>query len=434
MTETGKKSLKARLAKNLSWTFAAQIIAAVLGLVALFFTARALGPAGLGIIALVEAYVRIVDRLLRLEPYQAAVKFGVAALERGDKAAFLRLIKLSLFVDLAGGILAGTVALLLASLVAPWIGLPADEGPRYIAIVAASLFISFRPTGTFILRSIDRFDVLSKVDVLIAVARVLLTALAFAFGFDLVAFLWILFVQGLLNGTLTLAAAWREINRRSFGNPLKADALAAVRENQGFLRFLWNSNINVMMRQSTNRFDVLILGALVDAVSVGYYEIGKRAMIASMKAAAPLRQAIYPEMVRLWSNDERRLFVRLTAGVSFLLLSLFIAMTTPIVIHMDSILEFVFGPSFVPASQVVTILLISAVIFLSGVALNPALLAMGHDRALIRVTFFSLIIFVTIFAPMVYLFGAEGAAMSNLLFNASWTVLCLISFRKALKA
>lgn len=110
----------------------------------------------MGILALVESFVRIVDLILRLEPWQAVIRYAIQAQHRGDTAAFLRLIKLSVLIDAAGGVLAGVVCMILAPFVAPLIGLPEGVGEEYIWVMALSgLFFSFRPTAIAV-RIFDR--------------------------------------------------------------------------------------------------------------------------------------------------------------------------------------------------------------------------------------------------------------------------------------
>ena len=163
--------MRARLSRNLSWTFASQLFISLAAVATLFIAARALGPAGLGVLALVESFVGIVDLILRLEPWQAVIRYAIQAQNRGDTGAFLRLIKLSVLIDAAGGVLAGLSCMVLAPLVSPLIGLPETEGPRYIWLVAFGLFFSFRPTATAVLRIFDRFDRLAWADMISATVR-----------------------------------------------------------------------------------------------------------------------------------------------------------------------------------------------------------------------------------------------------------------------
>ena len=427
------RSLRSRLSRNLGWTFGSQLFISVAAVVTLFITARALGPAGLGILALVESFVRIVDLILRLEPWQAVIRYAIQAQHRGDTAAFLRLIKLSVLIDAAGGVLAGVVCMILAPFVAPLIGLPEGVGEEYIWVMALGLFFSFRPTAIAVLRIFDRFDRLAWVDMISALVRLLLTVVAWLAGLGIWAFLVILLVQSLLDGLLAFAVALHELRKRGHHGALTAQGLAALRENPGFLRFLWNSNFNVILRQSANRFDVLVLGAMMSPAAVGVYQLGKRVMNRLTKLAGPLRQTIYPELARLWDKGKIHQFNRLVLIFSASILLLQLVIAVPFMLNMERVIAVLFGPAFAGAGPVMNILLISAIIFASGVALNPALLAMGKDRMLVRVTMLSTLLFALSFLPFVHFWGVEGAAASNLIFNLTWTIGCALAFRRTRK-
>lgn len=421
---------RVRLRRNLGWTFSAQILVSLIGVATLFITARALGAGGLGILALVESYVRLVDLVLRLEPWQAVIRYGVRAQDAGDTAAIARLVKLSIMVDAAGGVLAGTVAILLAPLLLPLFGLIMPEGPQYAYLFAAGLFLSFRPTATAVLRIFDRFDVLARVDVAGALIRLALSAMAWLAGFGIWAFIAILLVQSLLDGLVAFVLALRLLRRKGITGLASADWRQGLAENPGFLRFLWNSNVNVILRQSVNRLDVLAVGALLDLRAVGFYQLGKRVMVRANKLAAPLRQVVFPELSRLWSRGKYSRFNRFVMLMCLAILFVQLVVAVPVIWHMELVIRVLFGPDYAGAGPVMTILLLSSIVFASGVILNPALLAMGQDRLLVRATTGSTVVFALSFLPLVHRHGVEGAAMANLLFNIAWTIGCLRAFGK----
>lgn len=425
-----RKSLRASLLRNLSWTFAAQIIVSLIAVATLFIMARALGPAALGLLALVESYVRLVDLIFRLEPWQAVIRYGVRWQEARDEAAFVRLIKLSIMIDAAGGALAGLVCIGAAHFVAPLIGLPPDQGPAYVYLVAAGLFFSFRPTATAVLRIYDRFDLLARVDVAAAVIRFVLTLAAWQAGWGLWGFAAILLVQSLMDGLASFVLALRLLRQRGVHGIAAADWRRGLEENPGFLRFLWNSNVNVILRQSVNRLDVLAVGALLDLRAVGFYQLGKRVMNRANRLAGPLRQVVYPELSRLWARGKFGRFNRLVAAMCLSILAVQLVIALPIMLHVEFVIRVLFGPDYAGAGPVMTILLLSSIVFASGVILNPALLAMGRDRLLVRATTISTVVFAAAFLPLTRAYGVEGAAVANLVFNLAWTLGCLLGFRR----
>lgn len=430
LSDNQKKSRRGGLRRNLSWTFSGQLVVSLIAVATLFITARALGAAALGVLALVEAYVRLIDLIFRLEPWQAVIRFGVRAHDAGDDAALARLVKLSLLVDAAGGALAGLVCLLTAPFLAPLTGLPAGTGVHYVQLVALGLFLSFRPTALAVLRIFDRFDVLARIDVASALLRLALTAAAWLAGLGLWAFVLLLLLQSLMDGLLALVFALRLLRRRGVRGVAGADWRRALAENPGFLRFLWNSNVNVILRQSVNRLDVLAVGALLDLRAVGFYQLGKRVMNRATKLAAPLRQVVFPELSRLWSRGQHARFNRMVLRMSLAILAVQLVVAVPILLNLEAVIRLIFGPDYAGAGPVMAILLVSSIVYASGIILNPALLAMGRDRLLVRATTVSAVLMAASFVPLVMAYGVEGAALANLGFNLAWTAGCLLGFRQ----
>lgn len=408
----------------MSWVFSGYVLTVGLGTLTLLITSRALGPSGLGIVALVEAYVRVAGRLLRIEPWQAIIRYASEALTAGNRQHFVGLIKLSILVDMVSGLVAGCGAMLLAHWVAPLIGLPDDSGATMVALYAAGLLFSFRATAVAVLRTFDRFDLLAKTDVVAALVRFGLALVAYWAGLGIWAFIGILLVQSLLDGLLAMAFAFVELRRRNYSGLWAASARMAVADSPGILRFLWNSNFNVVLRQTANRLDILALGALLDPVAVGYYHLGKRLMNSAVKAAAPLRQTLYPEMTRLWFKDRKKTFFRLLLVSTAGLLTVGTLAVVPAIWKMEALVTVLFGPEYVGASTAMSLLLGSTLVYISTVMFNPALLSMGRDRLLVRATMCSIAVFAAAFLPLVMAWGVEGAALGNLLNSIVWAAIC----------
>ena len=377
MARFDARSLIGRIAKNMSWLFLSQILIAIFGLATLIITARAVGPAAVGILALVDAYVQVLDRLCRLEPWQAVIKYGTDALSEDDTNRFSHLIRLSIFIDIIGGLLAATLAIVLAPYVAPLIGLPENGGSSYIVLVAIGLVLSLRPTGIAVLRIYDRFDLLAISDMVVAGVRLIGAIIIYLFDLGLWAFLVLMLMHQVLTGLVAFFIALRELGRRGLHKFMSLRIGTALKQNPGFLRFLWNSNFNVVLRQSTQRLDVLVVGALLDVTSVGYYQVGKRIMTNIVRIGGPIRQVLYPEMTRLWSAAEFDKFWKLVRYVSFVMFGLSLAIAIPLAVKMTDLAVLLFGEEFIGAAPVMTILMFAATIYLGGLALNPAMLSMG---------------------------------------------------------
>lgn len=406
-----------RIARNAGWSLSAEMIGAGLGIVSLGVAAHALGAAGLGVLAVVQAYSRIVDRLARLEPWQAVIKHGIGALDKGDNARFERLIKFSVLVDLGGSLLSGGITLLLALFAAPVLNLP-EGGASYLAVLAIGLFFTLRPTGLAVLRIYDRFDLLAKLDVMVAAGRLLLSLAAYAAGAGIWGFVLIALLESMANGFLPIVIAWRQLRGRGHSGALRRPLAGVLAENPGLLRLLWNSNFNVILRQTAQRMDIVILALFVGPAQIGYFHVARRVSDVSLKFSRPLIQAIFPELSRLWAAGRSAEFLRLVRLASGIVAAPCVLLLIPAALLMPALLSLALGPEFRGASQIVTVQMIAVFIYMSSTVLNAALLSMARDREMVRVTMLGSAIFLLSIAPLVMLMGTVGAAFAHVLFNS----------------
>jgi glycosyltransferase involved in cell wall biosynthesis len=170
-----------RLIRNLGYLLSGSLVAAGLGLIALALTARALGPAELGLLALIEAYARVIDRFIRLEPWQALIKYGADALEGDRPEDFRSLLKFGVLVDVGGALCSAIVAVTFVAMVGPWLDWSAQT-VQMAAVYSASLIFQLSATPIAVLRLFDRFGVFAWLEVATALARVILFAVAFLAG------------------------------------------------------------------------------------------------------------------------------------------------------------------------------------------------------------------------------------------------------------
>ncbi len=413
-----------RILRNVGVVFSGTAVVSLLGIVTLAVTARALGPAGVGILALVEAYVRTIDLLSRFQPTQAIIKYAAEASEQGNRDRFERLVKLSILIDLAGGALAGTIAIALGWWASRLLELGSD-GFNYILLVSLALFISFRPTGIAVLRHLNRFDLLAKADVGVAVMRLSIATAALLLDLGIWAFIVILLLQSLADGIVAFALSMRELSRHGYNGVWRASAFAAAGENPGLLRFLWNSNINQILRQAIQRFDVLALGALVGPSTVGLYEVSKRSGKAVLRLARTLTQLLYPELAKLWIRGERARFRKMIRRISMMTFVASVVLFIPMALAVPTLVTAIFGTDFLDAVPLILMLGVSIIVNITGLPFNPALFSMGRHRELLWITILGTILFAIAFYPAVMLFSAMGAVLCHLLFSAVWFIGCL---------
>ncbi len=410
-----------RLMRNVGYLFSANAMVSGLGLLTLSAMAYALGPTGLGVIAIIEAYARSVDRVLRFEPWQAVVRYGSIALENDDRVGFARLVKAGTLFDIAGAFLAATVAIALAGLVLPHMGLETEQAPMAV-LYAVSLYFALAATPTAVLRLFDKFDLIAKFSVLLALLRLLLVVLAWQLGTGLWTFVIILTIYQVTSTAVPLIFAWRELARQGypFGDVLKTPLSDVFAQNEGIGRFVLNSNITVILRTATQRFDILIVGAILGPAATGIYQLARRSGQAAMVFGRPIQQAIYPDIARLWTRGEfgrfrRILLITNTAIFSAGLLGLIV-----VALNIEPLVRLFFSEKFLDAAPLMIVQGFAIVLFLAGNTLNPALLSMGKDKALVGISLAASAVFFIAFVPLLNQFGVMGGSIAHVIFNVVW--------------
>ena len=425
--------LSRRLARNLSYLFSANAIVSVIGFLMLGIAARALGPAGLGILALIDAYVSSVDLFLRFEPSQAVLRYGTAALEERRDVDFQRLIKFSTYCDFFGGMFAAIVAMLGASIAAGVLGFDAQQ-TQMLVCFAATLLFSFSSTSVAVLRIFDKFDLSARTSVIVAITRLIAYAVVWILGGGLWSFVVLMTIFQIGEQVTLLALSWRELGRHGHGRFLRTPLAGLLDQNKGLISFIFNANINVVARNCTQRFDILIIGGILGPVSAGFYQLAKRIGLMATKFAKPVQQAIYPEIARMWARGDVARFRTTVLGINVVLAAGTILVLGILFFYGELLVRLYFGAAFVTAVPLIIVQAVAAALLLSGTIFGPALLSMGEHWSLLRVTLLGTTVFFLALVPAVHSFGALGGSLVHVLFNLILLAGYFVVFTRRTKA
>jgi O-antigen/teichoic acid export membrane protein len=427
-----RDELLRRLLRNVGYLVSGNALSAGLGLVTLALIARALGPAGLGVLALVEAYARLADRLLRLEPWQAVIKYGAGALERGQADQFRQLVKFACALDVGGALLASLLALGGVRLLGPWFGWDAQT-IEMAALFSLTIMLSLGATPTAILRLFDRFALFAALDVCLAVLRLALVALAWAAGAGLWTFLAIAILVQIGRPLLLLGLAWRELYQRGYADCLRQPLAGVTRNFAGLWDFIWWLNLSVLIRKSTRELDALLVGALLDPAAVGIYTVAKRLGDAALKVGTPLQQAVFPDIARLWARRQALRMRRTVLQVNLAAAGLAALGLAVVALDVERVLTLTVGPSFLAAGGPLLMQMLAVTLALGGIALRPALLSMDQQRALLVAVIAGSVGFYGTMLVALPTIGVIGASLGHVAFNAIWLAICLAVFQRQLR-
>jgi O-antigen/teichoic acid export membrane protein len=427
-----RDELLRRLMKNSGYLVSGNMVAAGLGLVALAASARALGPELLGVLALIEAYTALVDRLIRLEPWQALIKYGADALEGDRPDDFRSLLKFGVLIDAGGAACSALVAITFVSVVGPWLDW-SEQTVHMAAVYSLSLLFQLAATPTAVLRLFDRFVVFAWLEVAASTARAALFALAFLAGAGLWAFLLLaMAVQFARQLTLGLIA-WQELRRQGHAGFAAARAAGVGTRFPGIWSLICSLKASNLIRRSTGDVDTLLIGAILDTGAVGLYHVAKRLGQATLKVGIPLQQVLFPDLARLWARREIKRLRTTVIQIDLIGGGLAAAVLAGVALNIDLVLGLTVGPDYADAAVLVILQLIATTTALFGTALRPALLSMGLEVRLLKVVIVATLGFYATLAVLLPMLGVVGASIAHIVLNTVWLLAASLAFVKQIR-
>ena len=427
-----RDALLRRLVKNAGYLISGNVVAAGLGLVALALTARALGPELLGILALIEAYGALVDRLIRLEPWQALIKYGADVLEQDKQDDFRSLLKFGALLDACGATIGAIVATTTVLVVGPWLGW-SDETVTLAVIYSFSLIFRMSATPTAVLRLFNRFAVFAWVQVVAAAGRVLVCAAALALDAGLFAFVLLAMGMQFSHHATLMIVAWRELRARGYADFLRSRVSRIGQRFPGIWSFVFSLKASVLIRRSTGDLDTLLIGVFFDTGAVGLYHVAKRFGDATLKVGVPIQQAVFPDVARLWARREISRLRQAVTQVDLLTGGLAVAMVAGVALNIDRVLRLSVGAEYADAGILVILQLLATATALFGTALRPVLLSMGLQILLLKIVIVSTLGFYATLAMALPLLGPTGACLAHIVQNAMWLVAARLTFARRIK-
>jgi O-antigen/teichoic acid export membrane protein len=429
---SGRDGTLIRFARNAFHLASGNASAVGLGMITLAVSAQMLGPALLGILATIEGYGRMVDQIVRLETWQALIRYGADALERQDHNRFRSLVKLGVVMDLVGASLSAAVAFLAIPVAAHWLGWDSATSMMARVYCIAVLFgISSTPIG--VLRLFNRFAAIAWLDPLIAAIRLGGVALIWAMDGSLWSFLLLGIVLQCSQRVILGWMAWRELKKQGYVGIFSAPISNAGTRFPNIWSFILAANGTLLIRKSTQEIDLLAVAAIAGPAGAGVYHLVRKFTMAAAKAGAMMQQIVYPELARLWARRDLAAFATTIRQVELLTIGFGLALVGIMALAGDQIIRLIGGSKFEDAAIPLIVQSFAALLFLSGSALRPGLASMGLQAKMMPTVIASAIAFYAVLFTTVPRFGVVGAGLAHIAFNAIWLPASAFLFTRSLR-
>ncbi len=397
-----------RVLANAGLLLGGRTVNAAVSLAYLAITARGLGVAAFGVLALIHAFAQFLGEVVKFQSWQTLIHYGAGPLAERRLPTFQQVLRFSLFLDVASllvGLIAGVAG---AFLFAGPLGWKGDEAPAAAYVASIAFMVSATPLG--LLRLFDRFDVMAWQAALVSLVRVIGCGLAASLEAPLEAYL-LAWGLGTAVGFAYLAhGAWRELRARDLldGFTWRGPLAKGL---PGIWRFAWSTNLSATSDVAFTHVVTLAVGAWVGPAQAGFWRLGRQVADAIAKPAKLLTPALYPELARLRIAEGDAQMARLALQIGATTGALCLVIVAVAAFAGKPLLALIMGPAFTPAAELMTWQVAAAAIAIFALPLEPMLVSQGRPGAALRVRLVVSLAFLAALPVVVDLWGARGAAI-----------------------
>jgi O-antigen/teichoic acid export membrane protein len=402
------------LLKNSGYLGLSRVVAAICGIATLAFAGRGLGVVMFGTLILIASYTKAACGLAKFQSWQLIVRYGGRGLADGNPEQFKSSTGFAAALDIASGLASLIGAVILLPFLAPLVGI--ERQYLWLAMAYCALLPTMgaaSPNG--VLRTLDRFDLISWATTLTPISRAILVGVAFATGASFPYYVAIWFVTDLMGDLFQWFLAWRELRRHNLHVGLRPTFKPT--DLPGAWRFAIQINITTGVQTIWGPIARLAVGGLLGPAGAALFRIASSLADSAQKPADLLSRAFYPEIVKmdLRSRKPWRLMFRAAAIGAALATFAIVAL----IIGGKPIIHLLFGKEFVGAFAPLIILLFMPVIAVVSFPIAPMLYALGRAGDPLKARIIASILFFASLAPLCWQFGVVGAALSFVFASAA---------------
>jgi O-antigen/teichoic acid export membrane protein len=427
-----KQGLFWRVVKNSGMVLSGKGVATLSGLAYLALAARGLGAADFGIIVLTHSLMILITQIMSFKSSEVLIKYGAGCIHEKEFEKFQRLIKLTLSLDLASGIVGALVAIATIQLLGSRLGLP-DDAVSLASAYCVLIVLNITATPSGILRLFNRFDLIAYQMLVDPLTRLIGTAAAFYFGAPWQTYLLVWFLARFANSITLIAIAWLELRRQDLLRIIDRDFRNLAAAHPGIWTFSWSSNLHGTVNLVGTQMATLLVAAVLGPAGAALFKIAQEIASVIGNASQFINNALYPELVKLAAASAGKDIGRIIKRAGRVGMLVGIGFTAIILIGGKAALFQLFGAEFVGAFGVLVLMSLASTIELMTFPYEPALYVAGRPQIAFYLKFLTSGVQIVALFVLLNLIGLSGAGYAAIIASSLAAVLLLIVTKRVLK-
>ncbi|MCI0454087.1 MAG: flippase [Candidatus Dadabacteria bacterium] len=423
------KTVKKRLFRNASWLFGGKTLAGVFSAIQTVILARLLGVDNYGLLALIIAFVDVLNNFFDFRVWETATKYIGTFWTNGEKEKTLSMIKLSYIIDILSGLLAFIIAILTAKIASSYL-IHSPNAYTLIWVYSLSLLIdTSNSTSDAILRVFDRFKRIAFISSFISLFKLILVFLSLYLGMGINGVLISFVSASFLGFFIRMWIVSKTLAENQLNSWWKSNLSPVKNEWKGIAWFIGNTSFSGTVMMANESFmGVLFLGYFSGKEAAAYYKVAQSFVKLISRIMDPVYEAIYPELVRISTLNALKDFKRLLKYSTKNLIKFTIPAAFAVLLFANPIISLIFGKEYLPAANTLRIITVAVLISQLTFWIAPALLAFGRPglrTLMLIISNTSYIALLFLLVPKHSYIGAAFAFLGYAIVRSFTSIICL---------
>lgn len=400
-------------------------------LLSIVIVARSLGPAEYGIMVMVLAFGRTVERIFRFESWQPLIKFSTELEDSATGDEMGRLFAYGLAIDIAAATTAAVVAVAAAVLIGPLLGITGQQ-IEYVAVYTIAIWLNCTGMPTAALRLAGRFRTIAYSQILPSFIRIFLALIGWYLEAGLIWFIAAWAAASISGSAFVFWLGLKALKDSEITSPLKTDFRSLPGSFPGFLSFAWSTNLSMTLKTLTTEVDVLLVGGLAGAPAAGFYNIAKRIAKIAQQVGAHVQTVIYPDVARMWAKGQFSAFRSTTLRVQIALAVVGLALLGTAWLLGEWAIDLAFGATFQSSYALLVAQLVAVLFVMHAAPSRSAMLAMNRPQMLLIIVALGTVLFFATAFFLIPSMGALGASVAHIVLAVSIAVVLDVAWLRTL--
>lgn len=412
------------LLKNSGYLAVSRVVAGVASIATLAFAGRGLGLLLFGSLVLITSYAKAASGLSKFQSWQLIVRYGGQALHSEQPDEFKTSTGFAFALDAVSGVAGMLVAVAVLPFIAVWVGIRQDQ--LWLAMLYCTLLPTMgAATPTGVLRSLNRFDLISWQGTSYPIARAILAGVAYFTGAPFEAYIAIWYVTDLGGDLYLWFLAWRELRRRGLLEGIRPTLRPT--SLPGAWRFAIQVNLTASVQAAWGPMARLVVGGLLGPIGAALFRVASSLADSAQKPADLLAKAFYPEIVRMDLKTKKpwKLLLRTSAlatGIALIGILILLIGGRPLI-------SLIFGKEFLGAYSALMVLMVVPLLGVLSFPMAPMLYALDRPDAPLTARIVGTLGYFIIVAPLCWKYGLVGAAIAYVIGNAATVIVLMLQLR-----